>query len=106
MERQEKSKKVAKEKRSVKKTKSVALPTKEIPTAPVAAKPLVSKSSAVTGIAKRPARSNKAKEPTYEQVQLRAYLIGERRATLEIPGDATSDWVQAETELKAELALI
>ena len=36
MEREEKSKKVAKEKRSVKKSKTVALPAKEIPAAPVA----------------------------------------------------------------------
>jgi hypothetical protein len=49
-------------------------------------------------------RSSKAKEPTYEQVQLRAYFIGERRKSLGISGDETSDWVQAEIELKAELA--
>jgi hypothetical protein len=103
MEREEKSKKVAKEKRSVKKTKTVALPAKEIPAVPVAVTPVVSKSSTGTGTAKRPVRSSKAKEPTYEQVQLRAYLIGERRKILGIPGDATSDWVQAEIELKAEL---
>ena len=41
MEGQEKSKKVAKEKRSVKKTKTVALPAKEIPAAPVAETPSV-----------------------------------------------------------------
>ena len=35
MESREKSKKVAKEKRSVKKSKTVALPAKEIPAAPV-----------------------------------------------------------------------
>ena len=45
MEGQEKSKKVAKEKRSVKKSKTVALPAKEIPAAPVAAKPSVRKTA-------------------------------------------------------------
>jgi hypothetical protein len=102
MEGQEKPKKVAKEKRSVKKSKSVALPAKEIPAAPVAAKPSVRKSGG-TATVKLPARSSKAKEPSYEQVQLRAYFIGERRKSLGIPGSETSDWVQAELELKAEL---
>jgi hypothetical protein len=106
MEREEKSKKVAKEKRSVKKSKTVALPAKEIPPAPIAETPAVRKSigTGSTGIAKRPIRSSKAKEPTYEQVQLRAYFIGERRKSLGISGDETSDWVQAEIELNAELA--
>jgi hypothetical protein len=100
MEREEKSKKVAKEKRSVKKSRTVALPAKEIAAAPT---PLVPKSPP-TGAAKRPVRSSKAKEPSYEQVQLRAYFISERRKSLKIPGDEASDWVQAENELKAELA--
>ena len=103
MEREEKSKKVAKEKRSVKKSKTVALPAKEIPAAPIAETTSVQKSTG-TGTAKRAVRSSKAKEPSYEQVQLRAYFIGERRKSLGIPGDETSDWVQAELELKAELA--
>lgn len=103
MQGEEKSKKVAKEKRSVKKSQIVGLPAKEIPAAPVAEKSPVRK---VTGIgsAKRPARSSQKKEPSYEQVQLRAYFIGERRKSLGIPGDETSDWVQAELELKAEQA--
>jgi hypothetical protein len=104
MEREEKSKKVAKEKRSVKKSKTVALPVKEIPTAPAAERPTALKSTAPETV-KRPVRSSKAKEPSYEQIQLRAYFIGERRKSLGIPGNETSDWVQAELELKAELAL-
>jgi hypothetical protein len=102
MEGQEKSKKVAKEKRSVKKSKTVTLPAKEIPAGPVAATPSARK-SAGTGTVKPPVPSSKAKEPSYEQVQLRAYFIGERRKSLGIPGSETSDWVQAELELKAEL---
>ena len=102
MEGEEKTKKVAKEKRSVKKSKVVVLPTKEIHPAPVAEKPAVRKTTG-TGTAKRPVRSSQAKEPSYEQVQLRAYFIGERRKSLGISGDETSDWVQAELELKAEL---
>jgi hypothetical protein len=102
MEGQDKPKKVAKEKRSVKKSKTVALPVKEIPAAPVAAKSSGRK-SAGTATVKPPARSSKAKESSYEQVQLRAYFIGERRKNLGIQGSETSDWVQAELELKAEL---
>jgi hypothetical protein len=105
MEGQEKSKKVAKEKRSVKRTKTVALPAKEIRVvqiAPEAAKPSVRKSAGTATVAP-PVRSSKAKEPGYEQVQLRAYFIGERRKSLGIPGSETSDWVQAELELKGEL---
>ena len=102
MEGEEKTKKVAKEKRSVKKSKAVVLPTKEISPAPVAEKPAGRKTTG-TGTAMRPVRSSQAKEPSYEQVQLRAYFIGERRKSLGISGDETSDWVQAELELKADL---
>lgn len=42
-------------------------------------------------------------QPSSEQVALRAYFIGERRRTLGIPGDETSDWVAAEKELLKEL---
>jgi len=41
--------------------------------------------------------------PSSEQVALRAYFIGERRRTLGIQGDETSDWVAAERELLEEL---
>ena len=42
-------------------------------------------------------------QPSNEQVALRAYFIGERRRTLGIQGDETSDWVAAERELLEEL---
>lgn len=42
-------------------------------------------------------------QPSNEQVALRAYFIGERRRTLGIHGDETSDWVAAEQELLEEL---
>ena len=38
-----------------------------------------------------------------EQVALRAYFISERRRSLGIAGDETSDWVQAEQELSEKL---
>ena len=42
-------------------------------------------------------------QPSSEQVALRAYFIAERRRTLGIHGDETSDWVAAERELLEEL---
>jgi hypothetical protein len=42
-------------------------------------------------------------EPTYEQMQLRAYFISERRQREGLPGDDQSDWVQAREELLNEL---
>jgi len=42
-------------------------------------------------------------EDSKEQVALRAYFIGERRRSLGIAGDETSDWVQAEQELSEDV---
>jgi len=102
MEGEDKSKKVAKEKRSVKKTKAVVLPIEVIPAVAEPKKTPLRKSTG-TETAKRSVRSERTKEPSYEQIQLRAYFIGERRKSLGIRGDETSDWVQAERELKEEL---
>ena len=113
MEGEEKSKKVTKEKRSIKKSKTVALPAKEIPATPVA-KPEpatvtanapargVKAKSAAKEPAKKVARSRKGKDPTFEEVQLQAYFIGEHRKKYGIPGDETSDWVEAELTLTAQ----
>jgi hypothetical protein len=105
MEGEEKSKKVAKEKRSVKKSMAVALPAKEIPAAPLAnpAAPIGKAKSAKTKPAKKATHSGKVKEPTFEEIQLQAYYLGERRKKYGIPGDATSDWVEAELTLKAKI---
>ena len=42
-------------------------------------------------------------EPTYEQIQLRAYFISERRRNAGLAGDDQSDWIQAREELINEL---
>ena len=111
MEGKEKSKKVAKEKRSVKKSMTVALPAKEIPAAPVANPAAAAPATAPIGKAKsakmkpannKAARSGSVKEPTFEEIQLQAYYIAERRKKYGIPGDATSDWIEAEITLKAK----
>jgi hypothetical protein len=43
--------------------------------------------------------------PTFEQVQLRAYFISERRRKLGLPGDESHDWLTAEQELRQELSV-
>jgi hypothetical protein len=42
-------------------------------------------------------------EPTFEQIQLRAYFISERRRNAGLPGDDQTDWLQAREELINEL---
>jgi hypothetical protein len=64
-----------------------------------AGSPSVTKST----VAKGKARKNIDAPPSSEQVALRAYFIGERRRNLGIPGDETSDWVEAEREILEEL---
>jgi Protein of unknown function (DUF2934) len=54
-------------------------------------------------IAKGKSQKKVIPQPTSEQVALRAYFIAERRRTLGIHGDETSDWVAAERELLEEL---
>ena len=97
MEREDKSKKVVKEKRSVKKTKAPAEPGDTIPA--VAEK---KKASTRKKVASAPATIGQdiIEAPSIEQIQLRAYFISERRASLGIDGNSMSDWIQAERELK------
>jgi hypothetical protein len=40
--------------------------------------------------------------PTDEDIQLRAYFISERRHRLALPGDASSDWLEAKRQLLSE----
>ena len=42
---------------------------------------------------------------TPADIALRAYFIAEKRQKLGLPGDSTSDWVEAERQLKAEASL-
>lgn len=105
MEGAEKSKKVKKEKRSVKKTKAVEVPATETPSALIAeAEAVVKPKSKAKSTEKKAAPREKVQEPTFQEIQLQAYFIAERRAHLGVPGDATSDWVEAEAVLKSQLA--
>jgi hypothetical protein len=40
--------------------------------------------------------------PSDEDIQLRAYFISERRHRLDLPGDASSDWIEAKRQLLSE----
>lgn len=57
---------------------------------------------------KRPTKKAKAKAEnatllTVEAIALRAYFLAEARQQAGSPGDATSDWLEAERQLLAEL---
>ena len=41
-------------------------------------------------------------DPSDEQIQTRAYFISERRRRFDLPGDATSDWLEAKRQLLSE----
>jgi hypothetical protein len=43
-----------------------------------------------------------ASQVTTDDIALRAYFIAEKRQKKGLPGDSTSDWVEAERQLKAE----
>jgi hypothetical protein len=83
-------------------------PSQDAASTPVPAKKSVqrkagSPSSTKNTVPKNQARKNIDVQPSNEQVALRAYFIGERRRNLGIPGDETSDWVEAEREVREEL---
>jgi hypothetical protein len=91
----------------------VEVSARETPAAPIAeAEPVVKpkskaksteKEAAPLETEKKAAPPEKVQEPTFEEIQLQAYFIAERRARLGVPGDAASDWVEAEAVLKAQL---
>jgi len=63
-------------------------------------------------LAKKAARNQKTKstksiastiEPTDEEIRLRAYFISERRRRFDLPGDASSDWLEARRQLLSEI---
>ena len=41
-------------------------------------------------------------EPTDEDIRMRAYFIAERRQRLALPGDSSSDWLEAKRQLLSE----
>jgi Protein of unknown function (DUF2934) len=94
-------KKGKKEKRAAKKVLLADNQALDIEPKPKERKARAPRKTASSGTGSR--SKKKSKEPTVEQIQLRAYFIAERRKTLGLHGDATSDWVQAERELREEV---
>jgi hypothetical protein len=54
-----------------------------------------------TATTKRPTKRRKT-EPPDEEIRLRAYFISERRRRFDLPGDASSDWLEAKRQLFSE----
>jgi hypothetical protein len=85
-------------------------------TKPAAAKAPAKKAAAAPKSASKPAKPApvpsaapaKAAKPAQQtisrdEIALRAYYIGERRQMMGWPGDSSSDWIEAEAQLVAEL---
>jgi hypothetical protein len=88
------------------KAKAEAPAKPKAPKAPVKPKAAAPAKPAAKQPAKPASGAKAAAEPirpSMEDLTLRAYFIGEKRLREGLPGDATSDWVQAERELIAEL---
>jgi len=72
---------------------------------PAAAEPKKVRRSTKAATAKSRAQATAMVKPTFEQIQLRAYFISERRRKQGMVGDEHQDWVTAENELRTELVL-
>jgi len=49
-----------------------------------------------------PKQQAKRRTAADEEIRLRAYLISERRRRFDLPGDASSDWLEAKRQLLSE----
>lgn len=86
---------------------SVAVPKKKSRSAPVkpkAKKPAAKKTAAQTsrGASKKASASPALREPTDEEIRIRAYFLAERRIQLSLPGDSAHDWIEARRQLIEE----
>jgi Protein of unknown function (DUF2934) len=78
-------------------------PSRTASSTPISGKKTVQgKTASSSTTAKSRARKKAMEQLNEEQVALHAYFIAERRRKLGMPGDETSDWVQAERELLSE----
>jgi hypothetical protein len=99
-----------------KKTKKKRVQKRAVRKKAKATEPVAAAVKPATTEAKKPRKSSNAKSiakprkstthlPSFEQVQLRAYFISERRRKLGLPGDDSHDWLSAERELREELTV-
>ncbi len=84
-------------------TPSEAVASTSVPAKKSTQRKAGSPSTIKTVVSESKAREKMDAQISNEQVALRAYFIGERRRNLGIPGDETSDWVEAEREISEEL---
>jgi hypothetical protein len=94
---------MAKEKKKASEPKKRKSPAKALPTPA----PDVSAGDESGPVRKKsPARKRARKAPVIEisrdDIALRAYYLAERRHRLGHPGDETSDWIEAERQLREE----
>jgi hypothetical protein len=87
------AKKIAKPAKQDTATTTAALETK--------VKKAASKSTATPKTTTPPPASSAPHIPR-EDIQLRAYFISERRQTMGWPGNSSTDWIEAESQLVAE----
>jgi len=83
-----------------------AAPVEKPKVAPKEAAPVAKKATAISKPAAKPKATSKPAaqkpaKPNFEQIQLQAFFVAERRLAAGLPGDSESDWVQAEKELLA-----
>ena len=75
----------------------------------VAAKPKTKKPAAKkapAGASRGPSKQESSpaslREPTDEEIRIRAYFLAERRLQLSLPGDSAHDWIEARRQLIEE----
>lgn len=86
---------------------SVPAPKKKSRSAPAkskAKKPAVKKTAAPASrpSAKKASSTPALREPTDEEIRIRAYFLAERRLQLSLPGDSAHDWIEARRQLIEE----
>jgi hypothetical protein len=53
-------------------------------------------------VVKKAAAAPSQREPTDEEIRIRAYFLAERRVQLSLPGDSAHDWIEARRQLIEE----
>lgn len=96
-----------KEKKGKKKAKAEEVKVEPTPVekpAKAIKKSAPSRTKAIAAVETSPVAPNSV-EVSNDDIALRAYYIGERRRAMGWPGDSTSDWVEAELQLRTEAGL-
>jgi IS5 family transposase len=71
-------------------------------TKPKAKKPAAKKSATTPARATARKAASSAREPSDDEIRLRAYFLAERRHQLSLPGDSAHDWIEARRQLIEE----